>query len=90
MPLAGFVKPHVAIITTVEPVHLEHFREIRGIADAKGEIFSGLLPGGVAIINRDNAFYERMRAHALASAAGRVVGFGEHEAAEVGGCCGSP
>jgi UDP-N-acetylmuramoyl-tripeptide--D-alanyl-D-alanine ligase len=83
LPLAGFVKPHVAIITTVEPVHLEHFRSVAAIADAKGEIFSGLQPGGIAIINRDNPQFERMKAHAAASAAGRVVSFGEHEAADV-------
>jgi UDP-N-acetylmuramoyl-tripeptide--D-alanyl-D-alanine ligase len=83
IPLSGFVRPHVAVITTVEPVHLEHFRGVSGIADAKGEIFSGLLPGGTAILNRDNPHFERMRAHALASAAGRVVTFGEHESANV-------
>jgi UDP-N-acetylmuramoyl-tripeptide--D-alanyl-D-alanine ligase len=83
IPLAGFVKPHVAIITTVEPVHLEHFRSVTGIADAKGEIFAGLQPGGTAILNRDNPHFERMRAHALASAAGGIVSFGEHEAADV-------
>jgi UDP-N-acetylmuramoyl-tripeptide--D-alanyl-D-alanine ligase len=83
VPLTGFVRPHVAIITTVEPVHLEHFREIRAIADAKGEIFSGLLPGGVAIVNRDNPHFGRMRDHASASQAGRIVSFGEHEQADV-------
>ena len=83
LPLTGMVKPHVAIITTVEPVHLEHFRAVTGIADAKGEIFSGLLPGGTAIINRDNPHYERMKAHAAASQAGRIISFGEHEAADV-------
>jgi UDP-N-acetylmuramoyl-tripeptide--D-alanyl-D-alanine ligase len=77
------VRPHVAVITTVEPVHIEFFRSIWGIADAKGEIFSGLEPGGTAIINRDSPYFERMRAHALASPAGRIVTFGEHEAAEV-------
>ncbi len=82
IPLTGFVKPHVAVITTVEPVHLEHFRSVSGIADAKGEIFAGLLPGGTAVINRDNPHFERMKAHALASPAGRIVTFGEHEAAD--------
>jgi UDP-N-acetylmuramoyl-tripeptide--D-alanyl-D-alanine ligase len=42
-----------------------------------------LLPGGTAVINRDNPHFERMKAHALASAAGRIVSFGEHEAADV-------
>ncbi|MGL4239857.1 MAG: UDP-N-acetylmuramoylalanyl-D-glutamyl-2,6-diaminopimelate--D-alanyl-D-alanine ligase, partial [Beijerinckiaceae bacterium] len=83
LPLTGFVRPHVAVITTVEPVHLEHFRSVGAIADAKGEIFAGLLPGGTAVINRDNPHFDRMKAHALASAAGRIVTFGEHEAADV-------
>jgi UDP-N-acetylmuramoyl-tripeptide--D-alanyl-D-alanine ligase len=83
LPLTGMVRPHVAVVTTVEPVHIEFFPSIWGIADAKGEIFSGLEPGGTAVINRDNAYYERLRAHAGASQAGRIVTFGEHESADV-------
>jgi UDP-N-acetylmuramoyl-tripeptide--D-alanyl-D-alanine ligase len=84
-PLARMVRPHVAIITTVEAVHIEHFHSVAGIADAKGEIFVGLEPGGVAVLNRDNPHYERLKAHALASNAGRIVTFGESEAADVRG-----
>src|SRR4051812_903415 len=40
-PLTRMVRPHVAIVTTIEPVHIAHFRSILGIADAKGEIFAG-------------------------------------------------
>ncbi|MEH3116157.1 MAG: UDP-N-acetylmuramoylalanyl-D-glutamyl-2,6-diaminopimelate--D-alanyl-D-alanine ligase [Methylorubrum populi] len=83
LPLTAMVRPDVALITTVEPVHIEHFRSLSAIADAKGEIFSGLAPGGVAVINRDNPNYERLLAHARASKAGRVITFGEHEAADV-------
>jgi UDP-N-acetylmuramoyl-tripeptide--D-alanyl-D-alanine ligase len=83
LPLVGMVRPQVALITTVEPVHIEFFRSIWGIADAKGEIFSGLEPGGTAVINRDSPYFERLKAHALASNAGRVLSFGEHEAADV-------
>jgi UDP-N-acetylmuramoyl-tripeptide--D-alanyl-D-alanine ligase len=82
-PLTRLVRPHVAVITTVEPVHIEYFRSIWSIADAKGEIFGGLEPGGAAVINRDNAYYERMRAHAAASPAGRILTFGEHPEADV-------
>jgi UDP-N-acetylmuramoyl-tripeptide--D-alanyl-D-alanine ligase len=83
LPLTAMVRPDVALITTVEPVHIEHFRSLSAIADAKGEIFSGLKPGGVAVINRDNPNYERMLAHAHASRAGRIITFGEHAAADV-------
>jgi UDP-N-acetylmuramoyl-tripeptide--D-alanyl-D-alanine ligase len=82
-PLTRMVRPHVAVVTTVEPVHIEFFRSILAIADAKGEVFCGLEPGGTAVINRDNAQFERVKAHALASAAGRVLSFGEHEGADV-------
>ncbi|HEY8380708.1 MAG TPA: UDP-N-acetylmuramoylalanyl-D-glutamyl-2,6-diaminopimelate--D-alanyl-D-alanine ligase [Microvirga sp.] len=83
LPLTGMVRPHVALITTVEPVHIEFFRTLWGIADAKGEIFSGIEPGGTAVVNRDNPTFERMRAHAQASRAGRILTFGEHESADV-------
>jgi UDP-N-acetylmuramoyl-tripeptide--D-alanyl-D-alanine ligase len=83
LPLTAMVRPHVAVITTIEPVHIEFFPSLWGIADAKGEIFSGIEPGGAAVINRDSPYFDRMKAHALASVAGRVIGFGEHEAADV-------
>jgi UDP-N-acetylmuramoyl-tripeptide--D-alanyl-D-alanine ligase len=82
-PLTRLVRPHVAVITTVEPVHIEYFRSIWSIADAKGEIFAGLEPGGTAVINRDNPYYERVRAHAVASTGGRILTFGEHQQADV-------
>jgi UDP-N-acetylmuramoyl-tripeptide--D-alanyl-D-alanine ligase len=59
-PLVKLVRPHVAIITTVEPVHLEFFAGIEAIADAKAEIFAGIEPGGAAILNRDNAQFARL------------------------------
>jgi len=83
LPLTGMVRPHVAVITTIEPVHIEFFPSLWGIADAKGEIFSGLEPGGTAVINRDSPYVERLRAHALAANAGRVLTFGEHEGANI-------
>jgi UDP-N-acetylmuramoyl-tripeptide--D-alanyl-D-alanine ligase len=83
LPLTRMVRPQVALVVTVEPVHIEHFPSLSAIADAKGEIFSGLEPGGVAVINRDSPHYERLAAHALAARAGRIVSFGEHPQADV-------
>jgi UDP-N-acetylmuramoyl-tripeptide--D-alanyl-D-alanine ligase len=81
-PLTQLVRPHVAIVTTVEPVHLEYFASVADIAAAKAEIFSGLEPGGTAILNRDNPFFELLAARAAEHGA-RVVSFGRHEAADV-------
>ncbi len=81
-PLSRLARPHVAIVTTVEPVHLAQFRSVLEIALAKAEIFEGLEPGGVAILNRDNAYFDVSRSRALALGA-RVVSFGEHGDADV-------
>jgi UDP-N-acetylmuramoyl-tripeptide--D-alanyl-D-alanine ligase len=82
-PLVEMVRPHAAIVTTVAPVHLEFFPSVDAIADEKSQIFTGLEAGGAAIINRDNAYFERQLMHAMASPAGRIITFGEHEKADV-------
>jgi UDP-N-acetylmuramoyl-tripeptide--D-alanyl-D-alanine ligase len=81
-PLVQMVRPHVAIITAVEPVHLEHFRSVEAIADAKAEIFSGLDPGGAAVIPRDNPHYQRLRQRAAEAGVTSVVSFGENKGAD--------
>ena len=73
--LTRLVRPHVAIITTIAPAHIEFFNSVAEIADAKGEIFEGLAEGGVAIIPADSPHYARLRAKAEQHAA-RVVPFG--------------
>ena len=80
--LAPWVQPHVAIITTVEAVHLEHFKSVEDIADAKTEIFQGLVKGGGAIIKRDSPYYERMKHRAEIQDA-RVISFGLSNNADV-------
>ncbi|ODR97719.1 UDP-N-acetylmuramoylalanyl-D-glutamyl-2, 6-diaminopimelate--D-alanyl-D-alanine ligase [Methyloceanibacter superfactus] len=77
--LTRLVRPHIAIVTTVAPVHLGFFRSVEAIADAKAEIFRGLEPGGTAIINRDNPHFERLAGHAREHGAA-IVGFGETSA----------
>ncbi|MEO3434384.1 UDP-N-acetylmuramoylalanyl-D-glutamyl-2,6-diaminopimelate--D-alanyl-D-alanine ligase [Inquilinus sp. CAU 1745] len=81
-PLSRQVKPHVAIVTTVEPVHLEHFDSVEAIADAKAEIFAGMGPTGIAILNRDNPHFARLLAHARTQGVGRIWSFGDHPDAD--------
>lgn len=53
---SGLVAPHAAVITNVGVAHLEGFGSRQGIAEAKGEIYGGLVEAGVAIINHDDEF----------------------------------
>ena len=73
--LTRFVNPHAAIVTTVESVHLEHFASVEAIADAKAEIFEGLVSGGTAIIKYASPHFDRLRVRAQIQAA-KVVSFG--------------
>jgi UDP-N-acetylmuramoyl-tripeptide--D-alanyl-D-alanine ligase len=81
-PLSAMLRPHVAVITNVEAVHLEYFPDVEAIADAKAEIFAGLNADGVAILNRDNPHFVRLAAAARARGVGTVWGFGEAAEAE--------
>jgi UDP-N-acetylmuramoyl-tripeptide--D-alanyl-D-alanine ligase len=75
-PLVRMVRPHCAIITTVEPVHLEFFSGIEAIADAKAEIFAGVEAGGAVILNRDNAQFARLARRAAERGVAQIVTFG--------------
>jgi len=78
--LTRLIRPHIAIVTTVAPVHLGFFDSVEAIADAKAEIFNGLEPGGFAVINRDSPYYARLEAAARGRHA-HIIGFGEHSGA---------
>ena len=54
--LTSYVKPDIALITNVYPMHIEFFESLKHIALAKAEIFEGLKPSGVAVINADTNF----------------------------------
>jgi len=75
--LVSFVEPHVALVTTIAPAHLEFFGTCEAIADAKSEIFEGLLPGGVALIPADSPYAARLKARAGQAHVSRIVSFGE-------------
>jgi UDP-N-acetylmuramoyl-tripeptide--D-alanyl-D-alanine ligase len=78
-PLTRMVQPHAVVITTVGAVHVENFPDGEaGVAKAKAEIFAGLAPGGVAILNADDRWFDFLRGEAeKAGAEIRSFGSGE-------------
>lgn len=79
-PLSRLARPDVSLITTVEAVHIEYFENIEGIADEKAAIFDGMR-GGVAVLNADNAQFERLKKHAQAKNLDRILPFGTGKSA---------
>jgi len=78
-PLSKLVKPDAVAITTVGAVHTEAFADGEaGVARAKAEIFAGLKPGGAAVLNADDRWFDFLKGEAKAAGA-RVVSFGAGE-----------
>jgi UDP-N-acetylmuramoyl-tripeptide--D-alanyl-D-alanine ligase len=80
--LTSQVRPHIAVITTIAPAHIENLGSEEAIADAKAEIFRGLEPGGIAIIPADSPHFARLK-EAAERHAGAVVSFGRAVHADV-------
>lgn len=78
--LSRLTQPQVAIITNAAAAHLEGVGDIAGVARAKGEIFLGLPQDGIAILNRDDAFYDYWKS-ILGNQ--RHLSFGFHDNADV-------
>ena len=81
-PLSRLVRPHVAIVTTIAPVHLEFLGSLANIADAKAEIFLGVPSDGAAIINRDISQFAQLKERAHQAGITRVISFGENAQAD--------
>ncbi|MEE4339112.1 UDP-N-acetylmuramoyl-tripeptide--D-alanyl-D-alanine ligase [Erythrobacter sp.] len=81
-PLSAHVLPHVALITTIAPAHIENLGSMEAIADEKAQIFTGLMPGGTAIIPADSEWSERLIGHAR-RLGHKVVTFGRSAGADV-------
>ena len=80
--LTRLVRPHVALVTAIAPAHIESLGSVEAIADAKGEIFEALEPGGVAIIPFDTPYRDRLIAAARPHAA-LIRTFGRGEGADI-------
>ena len=80
--LTRHVRPHVALVTTIAPAHIENLGSLEAIVDAKCEIFEGLVEGGTAVIPADSEFSAQMieRAHACGA---KVLTFGASKDADV-------
>jgi len=76
-PLVKLVRPHVAMITAIAPAHIGAFETIDDIARAKAEIYTGVVPGGYALINHDDRRYTLLRDLARKEGIEHLVSYGQ-------------
>lgn len=77
--LAELIRPDVVVITNVEPVHIENFASVEAIADAKGELLEGVMPGGAAVLPRESRHFGLLLEKARALGIERIYDFGKAE-----------
>ncbi len=80
--LVSWVKPDIAIVTNVYPMHIEFFKNFEGIAEAKAEIFEGVKKGGYAVINEDTNFADILEKRAKEHGA-KIFKFGKDNHSDV-------
>ncbi|MDM8335247.1 Mur ligase family protein [Wolbachia pipientis] len=77
--LSKISNPDIAVITNVEPAHVENFSSLFDIAQAKLEVLYGMKNNGTLVLNRDNRYYEYLSSHAYRD----VISFGKDKNAEI-------
>jgi len=70
--LCGIARPTVGVITVIADNHLELLGSREAIADAKGELMIALSADGLAVLNEDDPYRNRLQAKTKA----RVVTYG--------------
>src|SRR5690606_23531812 len=81
-PLVKMVRPHIALITLIAPAHLGHFANLEEIATAKSEVFEGIVPGGYALLNRDDKRYRQLEELAQKAGVEHIYSFGANAQAD--------
>ena len=79
--LTAIARPDAAVLTLIAAEHLEFLKDLDGVAEAEGELYRGLLPGSVAVVNADDT---RCMAQAERVASGvRKIFFGKSAWADI-------
>ena len=71
--LSKIVRPHVGIITNIGEAHIENFKNLKGIADAKGEMIFNILKGGTLILNHDDKYFTYLEKSKVDEIKGRFL-----------------
>ena len=80
--LSKLIKPDLGIITNVGEAHLENFKNLKGIANAKSEIMESIKRGGTIVLNRDDNFFHHLFKKAKSNNL-KIITFGKHKKSNI-------
>ena len=53
--------PNVGVITNISYAHIENFKNLKSIAEAKSEIINNIVENGTIILNADDQFFNFLK-----------------------------
>tara|TARA_Y100000591_G_C21847584_1_gene709587 strand:- start:318 stop:3095 length:2778 start_codon:yes stop_codon:yes gene_type:complete len=80
--LTKLIRPHIGIITNIGEAHIENFKNLRGIADAKGEILNNIEKNGTLIFNRDDKYFNYLEKKAKSKNI-NLISYGKHKKSHI-------
>lgn len=80
--LSAMLQPDIALVSLIAPAHLAHFDSVDDIAAAKAEVFDGLIIGGMAVLNRDDEYFNVL-ASATKTRQAQIISYGQHDNADI-------
>ena len=80
--LTKLIKPDIGIITNIGEAHIENFKNLKGIANAKSEIINNLKDNGTIILNRDDKYFNYLNKKAKSKNL-KVISFGMNKKSDV-------
>ncbi len=80
--LSKMIRPDLAVITNIAEAHIENFKNLKGIAEAKAEIINNIKPFGTIVLNRDDKFFNYLNKKAKINKI-KVVSFGKSRNSDI-------
>tara|TARA_B100000963_G_scaffold361719_1_gene398956 strand:- start:1924 stop:4683 length:2760 start_codon:yes stop_codon:yes gene_type:complete len=80
--LSKIIKPDIGVITNIGEAHLENFKNVKGIAQAKSEIIENIKVGGTIVLNRDDKYFKFLFRKAKLYKL-KTLTFGVHEKSDI-------
>ena len=74
-------RPDISLITNADETHLADLVSVEGVAHEKGFILDALNPEGVAVLNRDDRFFDQWRQRVMRRPDRKVISFSYSDSA---------
>ena len=80
--LTKMIQPDLGIITNISYAHIQKFKNLKGIANAKAEIMKNIVSEGTVVLNRDDNYFSYLK-NIAKKANLKIISFGTKSSSDV-------